>query len=235
LQQAGTTGKPSKARFGLRTKGYGLPVLLSAAAASLMTLPSLQSDKLKPDFKAEFNEGGGGSVQVRLVISPAGIAIHCDRAWLNGPVKNVDAFCDMLRSRTRFQPARDEAGQPAYGVIYVWSHWNQRRWAGSYVPQWDPVDLALPVNKLPKGFPEGSIFELTVHANEKGMIAGDCTVAAGQQPSEVAALLCREAAAEPVMPATNERGEAVPSVQQFYVRLTSKALIDDVIKRLKAR
>jgi hypothetical protein len=37
------------------------------------------------------------------------------------------------------------------------------------------------------------------------------------------------------MPATNERGEAVPSVQQFLVRLTSKALIDDLIKRLKTR
>jgi hypothetical protein len=46
-------------------------------------------------------------------------------------------------------------------------------------------------------------------------------------------LLCREAAAVTIIPATDEHGNAVTSIQEFFVRLTPKSTIDAIMKRLQ--
>src|SRR5436309_1577739 len=122
-----------------------------------MTLPSFQIGMPKPSFKALMNADGSASVEVRIVVSPAGIVEDCRKAFLNGPAGNVDAFCSLLRAR-QFVPARNPLEQPTYGVVYVWSHWKNGRWAGSGVPDWSPPDLALETNRMPKGFAVGSLF-----------------------------------------------------------------------------
>lgn len=209
-------------------------LLLSAVAANLIALPVLQTGTLEPSFNAELNQGRAAAVEVRLAVSPTGVPIHCSRGFVNGPPANAEAFCSMLQTRTRFAPARDAAGQPTYGVIYVWSHWSKGRWAGSDLPSWDPVDLALTINRMPKGFAEGSIFRLMLQADGDGKV-GSCAVSTAGLTQQAIDMLCREAAKEPVTPATDERGTAVASVQEFVVRLTSQAFLDETMKRLRRK
>jgi hypothetical protein len=209
-------------------------VVLGAVAVSMMALPTVAANVLKPDFKAEFNEGGAAAVQVRVTVSPGGVPVGCERAFLNGPASNVDAFCSMLRKQVRFKPAVNASGRPEYGVVYLWSHWSQRRWTGSKVPTWNPVDLALVTNKMPKGSAEGSMFRLMVQVSPRGALE-TCAVQGSRTPDQVVDLLCREAAAEPILTALNEEGTAISSIQEFIVRLTSAPTLEKLEKRLRRR
>ncbi|MBW0006904.1 MAG: hypothetical protein JO335_04230 [Sphingomonas sp.] len=208
-----------------------LPLLI-ATAASAMMLPALQPAMLKPSFKAKMNEGGSAALQVRVVVSPTGNVVDCRKAFLNGPPGNVDAFCSMLRTRLS-SPARDPTGQAAYGVVYLWSHWTHGFWTGSGVPSWDPPDLALETNHMPKGFADGSLFQLIVQADAKGTV--QTCIASAAVPAQAQEMMCNEAAAGSVMPATNESGNGVASIQEFVVRLTPKSTIDAVMKRLRRK
>ena len=196
-----------------------------------MAFPTLQVGTLEPSFKAAMNEGGSAAIEVRLVVSPAGIVTDCRKAFVNGPLANIDSFCSMLRAR-QFSAARDAAGQPTYGVVYVWSHWNHGFWTGSGQPDWDPPDLALETNQMPKGFAPGSLFPLIVQADANGKIE-KCAVAVSNLPTQAQEMLCEEAAAGQVVPATDESGHTVASTQEFVVRLTPKSTIDAIMKRFK--
>jgi hypothetical protein len=205
-------------------------VFLLLSAASLMTLPVLQSGSLQPSFTAQPNQGA--DVQVRLVISAAGVPVHCTRTFPNRAAGNADALCSMLQATTRYVPAHDSSGRPIAGVIYIWSHWDHRRWTGSAMPLWDPVDLSLGVNRMPKGFDDGSIFPVALQIDPGGKIES-CAVSNASLTSQVADLLCREAAAIKVVPATDERGIAVASVQELAIRLTPQATVDQLAKALQ--
>jgi len=207
-------------------------LLMSIAAGNLMTLPVLETGSLKPTFKAEMNEGGSAAVELRVTVSPAGVPIHCSRGFVNGPTANADALCTMIQAQARYAPARDALGRPAYGAIYLWNHWKHGRWTGNELPSWDPVDLALGTNKMPGKFAEGSIFRLILQADASGAVES-CMVTTERVPAQVADLLCREAATAPATAATDDHGAAVPSVQEFNVRLTSQSLVDNLVKRLR--
>jgi hypothetical protein len=206
-------------------------LLLSVAAANLLTLPVLQAGTLKPAFKAQMNEGGAAAVKVRLVVSPAGVPIHCTSPFSNGPAANVEAFCSMLQTSTRYVPARDSLGRLAYGTIQLWSQWSRGKWQGSAQPQWNPADLTLETNRMPKGFAQGSVFQLILQVNATGKVES-CAVATAKVPDQAKDLLCREASAVTIPTATDEQGKSVPSVQEFFVRLTPKPYVDKVMKHL---
>lgn len=169
---------------------------------------------------------------MRLVISAAGTPIHCTRTFPNKAAANADALCSMLQVTARYVPAHDSSGRPIAGVIYVWSHWDHRRGTGSAMPLWDPVDLSLGVNRMPKGFDDGSIFPVVLQVDPAGKVER-CAASNADLASQVADLLCREASASTVMPATDERGIAVPSVQEFVVRLTPQTTINQLAKALQ--
>ena len=203
-----------------------------SVAASLLALPGLQSGSLEPSFKAGLNEGRDAAIQVRLVISPEGAAIRCTRTFVNGPEANAEAYCSTLRTRKHYVPARDQLGRPAYGVVYLWSHWSKGKWTGSNVPSWNPPDLALTVNRMPRGYAEGSLFRLMLQVAPTGSVEA-CAVSNPALPNPPTELLCREASADPVSPAVDQQGRAVPSVQEFIVRLTSKGALDKIMKRIR--
>jgi hypothetical protein len=182
---------------------------------------------LKPNFEVQFNEGGAAIAELRLTIAPSGIPFQCERGFLNGPHENADALCSMLK-RVQFTPARDSAGNATYGRVYVWSNWSNRRWTGFYSPPWSPGDLGLIVNKMPKGYPESSKLSLVLDVDWDGTIRSCGVMTAPKAPlaHDVVNLLCREASVHPAEPATNENGNAVPSVQQFIIRLNSQKAED---------
>jgi hypothetical protein len=206
-------------------------LLSSVAAANLLTLPILQTGTLKPTFEAQLNQGGVAAVKVRLVVSPAGVPIHCTSPFANGPTANVEAFCSMLQASTRYAPARDSMGRSAFGTIQLWSHWSRRKWRGNAQPQWNPVDLALETNRMPKSFAEGSMFQLVLQVDPTGKVES-CAVTTAKVSGQAKELLCREASAVAIPIATDEQDKPVPSVQEFVVRLTSKPFMDKVMKRV---
>ena len=207
------------------------PLISAAVAASLMNLPIL-SGSLRPSFTARLNEGRAAAVQVRVVVSPVGVPIHCSSSFVNGPPSNVVAFCSMLQTSTRFSAAHDPKGQPAYGVVYLWAHWQHGRWAGSRVPSWNPPDLAITTNRLPKGLIEGVLLQFVLQTDKFGKVA-HC-IGPPRLTQQVLDLLCRTAGAQSKTPATDERGQPVPSVQEFIMRVTSQPFLDDVVKRIRS-
>jgi hypothetical protein len=139
----------------------------------------------------------------------------------------------MIQSNVKISPARDATGRATHGVIYLWSHWNNRRWKGSDVPSWNPADLALTVAKLPKGIRNGSMFRIALQVDPGGTV-DSCGVAAPIRP-EMINLFCRQAAAETAPPVLDDKGSPVGSVQEFSVRLTSQKSLDRLVKRLRQR
>lgn len=208
-------------------------LLLSAVAADLMMFPVLQTGTLKPSFDAQMNQGGSAALKVRLVVSPNGVPIHCTSPFANGPAANVQAFCSMLQTSTRYAPARDSLGRPAYGTIQLWSHWSRGKWRGSAPPSWNPVDMALQTNRMPKGFPEGSMFQLILQVDSSGKVQ-NCAARIRKLKAQARDLLCREASAVQLPVALDESGNAVPSIQEFVVRLTSKPHVEKVMKRIRS-
>lgn len=206
-------------------------LLLSAVAADLLMFPVLQAGALKPTFEAQMNQGGSAAVKVRLTVSPDGVPIHCTSPFANGPAANVQAFCSMLQTSTHYAPARDALGRPAYGTIQLWSHWSRGKWRGSAPPQWNPVDLALETNRMPKGFPEGSMFQLILQVDAHGKVE-DCAARIAKLKNQARDLLCREASAVQIPVALDESGNTVPSVQEFVVRLTSKSHMDRIMREI---
>jgi hypothetical protein len=206
-------------------------LMLSVVAADLLMLPILQTGALKPTFDAQMNQGGSAAVKVRLTVSPAGVPVHCTSPFANGPAANVAAFCSMLQTSTRYAPARDSLGRPTYGTLQLWSQWNRGKWRGSTPPDWNPVDLALETNRMPKGFPEGSMFQLILQVDAHGKVE-NCATRIPKLEGQARDLLCREASAVQIPIALDESGNAVPSVQEFVVRLGSKAHNEDVWRQI---
>ena len=206
-------------------------VLLSVITADLLMLPVLQTGTLKPAFEAQMNQGGSAAVKVRLTVSPTGVPIHCTSPFANGPAANVQAFCSMLQTNTRYAPARDSQGRPAYGTLQLWSRWSRGKWQGSDQPEWNPVDLALETNRMPKGFPEGSMFQLILQVDARGKVE-NCAARIPKLEAQARQLLCQEASAVQIPVPMDESGNIVPSVQEFIVRLGSKAHNEDVWRQI---
>ncbi|MGN6590504.1 MAG: hypothetical protein ACTHKE_09460 [Sphingomicrobium sp.] len=215
--------------------GLSLFLLLGAAPVGMPILPNVSAEAVKPDFQPVFNEGGAAAIEVRLTISPDGRLIRCERGFVNGPPQNVDSFCSMLE-RVQYRPGRDSSGSAVYSRAYVWSHWSNRRWIGYASPQWSPGDLSLTLNKLPKGFAEDSKVSLALEVDSKGVV-GKCAVLVSPKAplaQDVVNLFCREAGAQPVAPTTDQAGNAVPSVQQFIIRVASQKAVDRLEKRFRS-
>jgi len=205
-----------------------------AASSAAMALPVPQSHAIGQQLQPELNKGGSAAVKVRVVVDPSGAPVRCSVRFKNGPARNGDTLCALIRAQTRFSPALNVQGIPTFGVTYVWSRWDRGTWAGDEQPSWDPVDVALTTNQVPRGYPEGAIFQLIVFTSHVGSIS-DCEATDTRLNRHVVDLLCREARAVWITPAKDQNGRAVPSVQQFMVRLTSGKRLEQVMKKMRSR
>lgn len=150
--------------------------------------------------------------------------------FVNGPASNVDAFCSMIESKTRFFPARDPLGRATYGVIYLWSQWDHWSWSGSQVPQWSPPDILLTTNLMPKRFPEDSLLQLILNTDSAGKMT-QCIGPSRLTPPALDAI-CK-AAAPAATPVLDESSKPVSGVQELRIRVTSQAGEDKVMNLVK--
>ncbi|MEA3010810.1 MAG: hypothetical protein QOJ91_2502 [Sphingomonadales bacterium] len=204
------------------------------AEPQAIALPVLRSGPLVPDFRAAMNEGGAASVKVKITVSTEGRPVRCDIAFANGPEANGERLCAMVLEKARYAPALDQDGKPIAGIAFFWSQWSKGRWLGSAPPQWDPVDLALEVNKIPAGFREMGSFHLRIVTDPAGRLQA-CEVEETRLAAQAKALLCRETASETIPPALDAKGAAMASVRPVRVRLVSGAFDRKLMRRLRGR
>jgi hypothetical protein len=138
----------------------------------------------------------------------------------------------MLRREVRYVPARDENGIAIAGITFVWSQWQKGRWLGAGAPDWDPVEVALQVNKIPPGFHEMQTFHLRLMVDATGAMKR-CEVDETRLSAQVQQLLCREVNAETIPPALDASGKPIDAVRPVRVRLRSQAYDKKLIRRLR--
>jgi hypothetical protein len=207
---------------------------IPAAAQQAIALPVLRTPSVEPNFKARMNEGGFASVKVKVVISPEGVPVRCEVVFVNGPRGNGDSLCAVILKEARYSPALTATAGPVAAIAYIWSQWDKGRWLGSAAPEWDPVDLALQVNKMPPGFRDMSTFQVRVAVDSTGRLQA-CEADEARLSRQARDLLCQEVARETIPPALDESGAAVPSVRPVRVRLVSSAFNRKLMSRLRSR
>jgi hypothetical protein len=209
-------------------------LLMLAAAQQAIALPVLRSGPLEPNFRAAMNEGGAASVKVKVQVSPEGDPVRYDVAFANGPRANGERLCAMVLKNARYSPPSARSAKPMAGIVFIWGQWSKGRWLGSTPPPWDPVDLALEVDKIPTGFREMDLFHLRVAADETGRVQ-ECEVEEARLAAQAKALLCLEVGRETVPPVLDSKGVAMASVRPLQVRLVSAAFNRKLMRDLRRR
>lgn len=209
-----------------------LIVATAAIASTVLTLPVLQAGSLDPSFISPRRLSSDPTTKVRIFVSNAGAPTDCVLAAPFGSQADAEAVCAMVMRTARFTPARDMSGAPAAGSIILWSRKMGDRWIGSRGPDWDPIDVAFHVTKLPRGLKEMSTFTLNVQIDSAGKVMA-CKVDVSRLTVGFAKLLCDQAAIDPVPAPQTRAGVPAAGIEQFRVRVQSQAHSDKVMARIK--
>jgi TonB family protein len=99
--------------------------LVLAAAAAIAAVADPQPARPTQDLYRWFTaddyptaalvRNGQGTVRFRLTIDPQGVVSHCAVEATSGDADLDRVTCEVLRSRARYHPARDAAGQAVAG------------------------------------------------------------------------------------------------------------------------
>lgn len=122
-----------------------------SAAADMSQPPRLANER--PPFsyqdypKGSLQRGETGIVSVVLHVSPKGKVTSCDVTESSG-FQNLDAAtCSLLKSRARFDPAKDATGSPGAGEYRISSAWGLEQ---RQPTTW--MDIPLQVSSLPSDY-----------------------------------------------------------------------------------
>jgi protein TonB len=73
---------------------------------------------------AAIREGAQGRVGARLQIGPDGRVANCSVTSSSGNSDLDDTTCRIARSRVRYDPAKDEAGNPIASSVTIGIRWT---------------------------------------------------------------------------------------------------------------
>lgn len=164
-------------------------------------------------------------VKVGIGISPDGALTGCQIEGSSG-IPKLDAFtCRTILKRAKFVPARSIDGSPAFGVFRTSIKWSvaDAPWDDS---KFSDPDVEVQVQNLPPAVKSPSLVRVMFAVDQAGTI-GSCLAEptkSFQHVDNVPALVpiaCDQLAKsyKPV-PAKDEGGNAIPSVQDALVRFT---------------
>ena len=102
-----------------KTESMSVPV---AASPPVSRMP-LQSYVSVDDYPAGLPRNAAKPVRVSLTVGPEGRVTNCLVTASSGAGQLDGATCRLLRSRTRFEPARDAAGIPISGEVQATIDW----------------------------------------------------------------------------------------------------------------
>ena len=136
----------------------------------------------------------------------------------------------MLQSSARFAPARNPLGEPTYGLMHIWSQWQKGKWTGSQVPQWNPPEIVITTNHMPKGFGEDSTLQFVLNTDGTGKVSA--CIGPARLTQQAVGVLCH-AVAQAALPITDERGKPVSGVEELRARVVSQPAVDRLKEWLK--
>ncbi len=182
----------------------------TVVAATPVTAPNFDFMQDYP-MKA-FERKWEGVTQFELLIAPDGKITKCTVVHSSGHDELDDKACFLTEKRVRFRPARDNSGQPVWGVYRSEVQWAlpEHRVASTAAP-----DLEVSVNRLPEGAIEPPAVKLAYAVDVQGN-PSSCTMMPSslKQPRVLVELGCKELL-QKVMhaPVIGPDGQPVPAVK----------------------
>ncbi|MBV9557305.1 MAG: energy transducer TonB [Pseudolabrys sp.] len=198
-------------------------MLLLALAAQLIPARPTGYPWFSSDDMPSYVAGAGRTryVLTRTTVRPDGSILRCEIEQASGD-RDVDVqTCAIITKRGKFSPAKSPGGTPSYGVfrkfvVYTMiTKWDERN---------NPVDLDLTVDRLPKGVRSGIQVQVMFEVSAEGQIsscAPDVAKAIPPKFMPLVTLACQQVAIRfKALPATDDNGTAVASIQEACVRFT---------------
>ena len=167
-------------------------------------------------------EGPNWTVGFRVIVDPNGKPLDC-LVMRSSRIPELDRYaCKLVTHRARFIPAKDLSGVPAFGVYES----NLAFWVGEKGPP-PKADYVGDLDLVASSLPPGTQSPVTVRINFAVDAEGRPSSCAEEKtakiaPAELVKLACERLQEIKFAPVKDNRGIAVPSVQDAQVRFSLK-------------
>lgn len=204
-----------------------MPALLSVVLAGAAAVPAVPVQPntwftSKDNPKTALAVADRGQVAYRIDVAPDGTAIRCT------PAEDTDLgrkVCELVMKHARFQPAKDDQGQAAYGLHDGVASFLMP--GGGRRP--DRSRLAVTVDSLPGGAASPAYAKVAFAVDSSGAIGG-CASTPGERRRNMQTIEALGPAACAALakdfrptPARDAAGTPVVSVQSAIVRFELRA------------
>jgi len=193
-------------------------ILLAAAARAQLPMPPKLIRSRPADYPPHMVEQSkDGFMRAQLTVSPAGKLIHCDVILSSGAAELDAAGCQSF-AVSRFKPARDDLGEPAFGTVTI----NIVFLIGGQTLKSPPsTDLSLVVNHMPPGTGPFSPRTAALTVDADGKVRACRSIVEKGTANALDHALCSMAMSRLTFkPALDENGKPVHSIQEFSVEFS---------------
>lgn len=192
-----------------------LPVDVAQPTAKIAVMTSAHTPDIPRDVR---KSGPGRFMRAKITLSPTGKTLRCELLQESGDPSFDKASCAAFMA-SKYKPAVDRAGQPAYGTVAATNVFVNPREKFDY-----PVnaDVVLAVSRMPEGAAAYDVREAAVAVDATGnALTCDNIVKGPVGPLDKA--MCTTALKQlHFAPALDENGKPVSSVQSFSVMFTAQ-------------
>ncbi|AOF97487.1 hypothetical protein BSY17_2148 [Sphingobium sp. RAC03] len=208
------TGRNGRWRF----EGDGMSIILGLAVSAALTGATpmgspgrwLTDQDYPPDARRRREQG---AVAFTLLISPNGMPLKCNVTRSSNFDDLDKQSCTLLMRRARFTPARDIDGNAAHTYYRGFMYWSfSRPTPLVYAP-----DIDLQVDKLPGGAKEKTVSILVQTDLDGHVVACNLAKSEDNEPKNLVAVACKEAATMSPMPVRDGDGRSVTAVRPLKV------------------
>ena len=193
-------------------------ILLAAAARAQLPMPPKLIRSRPADYPPHMVEQSkDGFMRAQLTVSPAGKLVHCDVILSSGAAELDAAGCQSF-AVSRFKPARDDLGEPAFGTVTI----NIVFLIGGQTLKSPPsTDLSLVVNHMPPGTGPFSQRTAALTVDADGKVRACRSIVEKGTANALDHALCSMAMSRLTFkPALDENGKPVHSIQEFSVEFS---------------
>jgi len=193
-----------------------LPIAdVAQPAATIAVVTSARPADISRDMR---KNAPGRFMRAKVTLSPTGKPLRCELLQESGDPAFDKASCAAFMA-SKYKPAVDRAGQPAYGTVTATNVFVNPREKFDYPAN---TDLVLAVSRMPEGAAVYDVREAAVAVDASGnALTCDNTLKGPASPLDRA--LCNTALKQlQFAPALDENGKPVASVQSFSVMFTAQ-------------
>lgn len=165
------------------------------------------------------------TVEIRLTVRPDGHVQSCEVERSSG-MRNLDIYtCKIAAGRAKFAPPTTQGGAPSYAVYRAPIRYLVTS-GGPYSPRAPSADFIATVNQLPRGLKSPVAVHVTFEVDEQGHLSAcksETLPRTAEADPQLARLACDQLLKTyTAIPAKDEAGKTVPSVQDAIVAFMTK-------------